>query len=94
MSTNGKTKLTAGLELDEHESMFMKTMIAKLSEKKLLLANLVVQQARVIAEVNVLDKELTDTIRKAAKLRGIDPDNSKKGRWNFDLDSLSFSRVE
>lgn len=60
---------------------------------KCKLANLYLMQQQTAQQVAVAEKAMVDRINDLARTYGIDPDDTSKGRWNFDTKQMTFTKL-
>jgi len=88
--------------LSEAEQSAIREADARVATLKLALADISIQEAMlssrkadVLKAYEEASKAMLERVKATARANGIDPDAPpEKGRWNFDVGTMTFSRVE
>jgi hypothetical protein len=102
---NNRLKPTNGVhvtkQLNEDEMKQLKEIDNVCLNLKLTLANLYQQNQNTKNEMNKVSEELVNkqneyinVVKTLAKSKNIDVDDPEKGKWNFDTDTMTFTKVE
>jgi len=93
-------KEDAGIHLEPLEEAEIRKADANLIRLKVALADVtleaeVVEKKRktVLRSIEKATKNYVDRVGGIARAHGIDPDDPKGGKWNFDAASMTFNRI-
>lgn len=98
MKTNGKTRREARreIQLAASEKQALSSLNTEHATLKIQLADLVLQEvdiverkAELIKQIAVVSASFREKMRKIANAHDVDPDDPQRGRWMFDLRTMT-----
>lgn len=65
-----------------------------LADTELQLREMHDKQEQIVAELRKAGEGFFNEVREVARAHGIDPEDSSKGKWNLDTNTMVFSKVQ